>query len=371
MASTIQQMEERVQVLRTKLDAAEREIAAKYHEFQKLVVEMDKNKSLLVNPDTNMMGYISGFSGDMAAREFGIIVNNVRHWVATFFSEATDTEDKRENIIDQVDNSPNRLKGLKKWMDSYHEYLDTVAYSDDADEEILVALILRILHQQIFQPTFYNVLNVQDTLDMVGDAMANHLRPPITQKVARAWAVNGMYAILNSPRMTSFREKRVNYVINEIIHLVKFCVSWQNQQAATQLRNTIVVPAIALKELMATTIDLMAVTYEEFFLPSAGGNKKRQGTDPAFYYRLGDMNFKDISDSFKNLDIEAIRAALSQYHIVTRLKKHCVSIPAVTCSFIDDNQTQLMSNQTVLVSYKGGKKSANQSLLRTLYGMAE
>ncbi|KAK9770106.1 hypothetical protein SCAR479_13211 [Seiridium cardinale] len=258
--------------------------------------------------------------------------------------------------------------GLRAALDKNREYL-LASNVADLDDTIIEALLFRVLYERIFNTFLHGVSTmIEFAVHKVADAMTNHSKPQPSPYKVRAWQADGAHALLGLPQIdTHIRPNYVNNVVDHILSITNIFISPEHMAEATEvLRDTVVKPAIALKEKMAVTPNVFSVVYSDF-IPTTNGVKNYAGTEPDFYRRVDEFRLEDVSNGDRPVNFSKMDPRPSEAEISKFLKRIMTYVPSFEVKFTNElGNTEILRQQSMAVAYRAGQPT-QEGVIEALY----
>ncbi|KAK9787183.1 hypothetical protein AB5N19_03075 [Seiridium cardinale] len=319
--------------------------------------------------------YINGLSGNReellpnnGRGAFNDLCYGISTWVERYVGLRSASIQHKQDLVQLALADKQRVAGLRAALDKNREYL-LASNVADLDDTIIEALLFRVLYERIFNTFLHGVSTmIEFAVHKVADAMTNHSKPQPSPYKVRAWQADGAHALLGLPQIdTHIRPNYVNNVVDHILSITNIFISPEHMAEATEvLRDTVVKPAIALKERMAVTPNVFSVVYSDF-IPTTNGVKNYAGTEPDFYRRVDEFRLEDVSNGDRPVNFSKMDPRPSEAEISKFLKRIMTYVPSFEVKFTNElGNTEILRQQSMAVAYRAGQPT-QEGVIEALY----
>ncbi|KAL7624213.1 hypothetical protein AAE478_005772 [Parahypoxylon ruwenzoriense] len=220
--------------------------------------------------------------------EYQALFTAVENWVFQWF-EGTFT--KREALTRHLSNAPGSRSAIRlvDWMIRYPD-LVWLAKFEWTDEDVLIALIMRWLNENIFTRPLSGVFRDEVRMLLVMEESLR-INVQLSQYVLGLWRRNAFDAIVHLPNYESRRTDREGQLTRRLWGHFEYLrqAGRSSPKAMEQLHETIIKPAVKLQEGITTSADNFNIVFPEFF---AGG-----------FTSIGSGSMYDEIDAFELRDL--------------------------------------------------------------------
>lgn len=150
-------------------------------ENKDLKAELDDARSHIFS----LQPYRKDLTPEEVGQEFDDLVNNVTEWVTKFLDPILDDDDKTDEALMLAIKKAPEVERLRKYMHSQGDLVNACMYPD-TDIDILIALVMRFLQDNIFQKTLIGAVpSAVEVLSYVEGSMQTNVEPKRGQSFAR------------------------------------------------------------------------------------------------------------------------------------------------------------------------------------------
>ncbi|KAK1977557.1 hypothetical protein LZ30DRAFT_601031 [Colletotrichum cereale] len=324
----------------------------------------------------SLQPYRKEITPEEVGREYDDLVEGITDWVSKFMDPILDDYDQGvEDILMSARRKPTEALRLKRTI---HIYPDLVRGSTfpETDEDIIVAIIMRFLNDNIFQKVLYgSIADYVEVLSLVETALQNYVEPKRDLFAIRTWTAEAYNAILSSRDFTGCRDKKARELTNELASMFRIlCRRDQVEWFFKNFGDHCIKPAMQLYEKMQVSTNHFYFDINPYII--CGPNGEIQ-TSPDFFDNLLDLDCKNVLQHRKAVNLAKMDPPPSKMELYHHMLNVCTLTPALYMRQIGRNDSikepQTVRRQQMLVAWGSQEKrakfheSGDRTLLYHLY----
>ncbi|GKT44673.1 uncharacterized protein ColSpa_04854 [Colletotrichum spaethianum] len=324
----------------------------------------------------SLQPYRKELTPEEVGREYDDLVEGIADWVSKFMDPVLDDYDQGvEDVLMNARRKPTEALRLKRMI---HMYPDLVKGSTfpETDEDVIVAIIMRFLNDNIFQKVLYDAIaSCVEVLSFVETALQNHVEPKRDLFAIRTWTAEAYNAILSSRQFMNCRDKKARELMNELAGIFKIlCRRDQMEWFVKNFGEHCIKPAMQLYEKMLVSTNHFYFDINPYILCSPNGEIE---TSPDFFDCLHDLDCKNVLQNRKAVNLAKMDPPPSKMELYHHMLNVCTLTPALYMRQIGRNDSikepQIVRRQQMLVAWGPQDKrakfreSGDRTLLYHLY----
>ncbi|KDN66060.1 hypothetical protein CSUB01_07208 [Colletotrichum sublineola] len=379
----VERAEQRIGEIKTEMSAAVDKVGTDTDspapKLKQLKAENSTLKEQLRDAQSHIFSlqpYRKEITPEEVGREYDDLVEGITDWVSTFMDPILeDYEQGVEDILMNARRKPTEALRLKRTI---HMYPDLVRGSTfpETDEDIVAAIIMRFLNDNIFQKVLYgSIADYVEVLSFVETALQNQVEPKRDLFAIRTWTAEAYNAILSSRDFTGCRDKKERELTHELASMFKIlCRRDKIEWFLNGFGAHCIKPAMQLYEKMQVSTNHFYFDINLYIICGPDGEIE---TSPDFFDNLLDLDCKNVLQNRKAVNFAKMDPPPSKMELYHRMLNVCTLTPALYMRQIGRNDTikepQTVRRQRMLVAWGPQEKrdifleSGDRTLLYHLY----
>ncbi|KAJ0148140.1 hypothetical protein CTA2_723 [Colletotrichum tanaceti] len=324
----------------------------------------------------SLQPYRKEFTPEEIGREYDDLIEGITDWVSRFMDPLLDDHDRGiEDVLTQARRKPSDALKLKRTVNIYPDLL-TASTFPETDEDIVVAIIMRFLNENIFQTVLYGSLaNCVEVISSVETLLQNHVEPKRDLFAIRTWTAEAYNAILSSREFGLLREKKTRELANELAGIFKiYCRKDKLEWLFRNMAERCVEPATRLYEKILVSTDHFYFDINPYVMCGPHGEIL---TSPDFFDGLRDLDCRNVLQNRRAVNVAKMDPAPARAELDLHMLNVCALHPALYMRRIGRNDSikepQLVRRQQMLVAWGPQDRRAefrqggHRTLLYSLY----
>ncbi|KAK0389790.1 hypothetical protein NLU13_3363 [Sarocladium strictum] len=276
----------------------------------------------------SLQPYRKELTPDEIGREYDEMLETVQAWVEKLMSPYLEDHEKgTRQVLSWAKKNPAETMQFKKSLQAQPDLVHACMFPE-TDEDIVFSLVLRYLHDTIFQKILYGVLeHYTDVLSLVETHMQTSVEPKRDLFSVRNWTAEAYNALLSAPQFQKIRERLQRQLTMELAHKLKIlCKKVDWDAFCKDISASCVQPAMQLYE-------KMQVSTHHFYLdinPMMAW--RRDGsliTSPEFYDSVHQLDCQNILKNRKTFSLAKLDPQPSSKELSQGLLNVCAVTPAL------------------------------------------
>ncbi|RSM07592.1 hypothetical protein CEP52_005158 [Fusarium oligoseptatum] len=327
LADRVNSLKQRMSSNMTEVERSSETLAAKVEELT------DENNLLReqLNDAQSHIFSLQPYRKDLTPEEVGqdyeTLVEQVQDWVQKFMDPWL--EDHKEGVDTLMSQSRKRAPEANKFKRVLHQYPDLVHASlfPETDEDILASMILRYLHDNIFQAVLYGAIhNYVEVVSFIENVMQMSVEPKRDLFSVRSWTAEAYNALLSAPQFRSIREKRRKEMTMELADLFRIFIKKDKWTwFCENLSDRCVGPAMKLYEKMQVSTHHFYLDINPYIVWSGG----ELSASPEFIDSVPKLDCQNILKNRKAFSLDKLDTPPSKKELYHRLLNVCTIAPAL------------------------------------------
>ncbi|KAM5351867.1 hypothetical protein ACJ41O_004590 [Fusarium nematophilum] len=275
----------------------------------------------------SLQPYRKDLTPEEVGQEYDALVEQIQDWVQKFMEPYL--EDHTEGVDSIMAAARKRSTDASKFKRVLNLYPDLLHASSfpETDEDILTSLIMRFLHDNIFQTVLYgSIHHYVEVVSFIENHMQASVEPKRDLFSVRSWTAEAYNALISAPQFKSVREKRRKEMMYELSDLLKmFCTKEKWQWFCENMSEQCVVPAMKLYEKMQVSTHHFYLDINPYIV--------RHGSDltmsPEFFDSIRTLDCKNVLQNRKAFNVDKLDPSPSKKELYHRLLNVCTVVPAL------------------------------------------
>ncbi|KAF4339986.1 hypothetical protein FBEOM_6070 [Fusarium beomiforme] len=376
-------LSERVKIMsheiRSNITAVERQRDMLSSEFQELVEENHVLREQLSDTRSHIFSlqpYRKDCTPEEIGQEYDALVEQVQDWVQKLMSQWMDGGDDVDAFLNHAKKCKADVSSFKSVLDQYPDLIHGFNFPE-TDEDIITSVIMRYLHDKIFQSVLYGFAprSVQ-TITSIENLMHVSVKPKRDLFTVRTWVAEAYDALLSSTQLRSFRQKRAVGMSEELTDILNIFIGEEQYPNLFQdLFDLVIYPAMRLYEKLQVSTNHYYLDIDHFIVKVY----EELNTTPSFVASLTNLDCKNILQNRKGFNVEKLDPPPSKQELCCRLHNVCSVVPALYVRQIGQKDTIkdpiVVRKQQILVAWGSGEKqrvyqdNGDRSLISQLYAL--
>lgn len=277
----------------------------------------------------SLQPYRKELTPEEIGREFDEMIEQVRDWVEKVMAPYLDDHERGvHQILSSAKRQTAEAMSFKRSLQA-HPDLVNACIIPETDEDIIVALILRYLHDNIFQKILYGALDHYTVvLSLVETHMQMSVEPRRDLFSVRNWTAEAYNALLSAPPFRKIRDRTQRRLTMELAYKLKVLCKKADWDAFNQsLGEACVQPAMRLYEKMQISTHHFYLDVNPMMVHCRDDGSLV--TSPEFYDSLGSLDCRNVLQHRKAFSVGKLDPALSLAELHHRLQNVCTVTPAL------------------------------------------
>ncbi|KAL2130857.1 hypothetical protein VTI74DRAFT_5847 [Chaetomium olivicolor] len=372
--------------------AAEELLRELRHESKKAAADSDdaadmvktlkkENKSLKAELEDarshifSLQPYRKDLTPKEVGQDFDDLVNDITDWVTNFMDPILDDDDRIDEILAATKKRPADLQRLRKYM---HQQGDLVhgCMFPETDIDIMIALVMRFLQDNIFQKILFGALpDIIEVLSFVEASMQTNVEPRRDLFALRTWRAEALNAVICSPDYQRARSQRIRELTAEVASLFKIFKrdkDWSKLCYACQ--DSIVKPAVDLHEKLLVSTHHFYLDLNPYVLWNA---RQELEMSPDFLDDLPKLKCENILQNRKPFNVAKLDPQPTREQLYRELANVATVVPALYMRQVGSGdvikEPTVVRPQQVLVAWGSQEKrekflaNGERTLMHRLY----
>ncbi|KAK7425240.1 hypothetical protein QQZ08_008260 [Neonectria magnoliae] len=276
----------------------------------------------------SLQPYRKDLTSEEIGREYDTLVEMIQDWVQKFMDPWLD--DHTDGVEGVLNIARKRTSDANKFKRTLHQYPDLVHASSfpETDEDIIASIILRYLHDNIFQAILYSdIPKYTEVVSFIENSMQMSVEPKRDLFSVRTWTAEAYNALLSSPPFRSVRERRRKEMTIDLCSILKvFCKKEKMGWFYEQMDDNCVTPAMKLYEKLQVSTHHFYLDINPYIMWSPGGELN---ASPEFIDSLKNLDCRNILQNRKAFNLTKLDPQPSKKELYHRLLNVCTVVPSL------------------------------------------
>ncbi|KAF4461316.1 hypothetical protein FALBO_11891 [Fusarium albosuccineum] len=377
LTDRVNNMKQRMSSNMTEVERSSEALATKVEELT------DENKALREQLNDaqshifSLQPYRKDLTPEEVGQEYDTLVEHIQDWVQKFMDPWL--EDHDEGVEAMLAAARKRVTEANKFKRVLHQYPDLVHGSGfpETDEDIVTSIIMRFLHDNIFQTVLYGAIhNYVEVVSFIENNMQASVEPKRDLFSVRSWTAEAYNALLSAPQFKSVREKRRKEMTMELADTLKiFFKKDKWQWFCENLSERCVGPAMKLYEKMQVSTHHFYLDINPFIVWMGG----ELNTSPEFIDSVKKLDCKNVLKNRKAFSLDRLDPPPSKKELYHRLLNVCTVVPALYMRQIGQRdaikEPMVVRKQQMLVAWgpeekrRAYRENGERTLMSHLYSV--
>ncbi|KAM0249120.1 hypothetical protein ACHAP5_003060 [Fusarium lateritium] len=275
----------------------------------------------------SLQPYRKDLTPEEVGQEYDTLVEHVQDWVQKFMDPWL--EDYKDGVEALMNNAKKRAVDANRFRKILYQYPDLTNGSmfPETDEDIIASIIMRFLHDNIFQSVLYgSIPRYVELISFIENQMQASVEPKRDLFSVRTWTAEAYNTLLSSPQFRSVRQERREQMTQELASILKiFFKREQFQWFCENLSKRVVVPAMKLYEKFLISTNHFYLDINPFIVRSGG----ELTTSTDFVDTVRKLDCRNVLQNRKAFNVEKLDPPPSKKELYHRLQNICTVVPAL------------------------------------------
>ncbi|KAF6833718.1 hypothetical protein CMUS01_06465 [Colletotrichum musicola] len=379
---TADRMRERIEEIKnTKVSSVtetERDINSARQTVRELEVENSSLKEQLGDAQSHIFSlqpYRQELTPEEVGREYDDLVDGITDWVAKLMAPLLDDHGRGvDDLLMNARKRPTEAGRLKRMVRMHPDLCHGVDFPE-TDEDVIIAIIMRFLDENIFQKILYGALPTEvQTLTLIETSMQNHVEPKRDLFAIRTWSAEAYNAILSAHQFKKIRAASVEHLTRELASIFSIlCARGKEESFHRQFEKHCIKPAMMLYEKMQVSTHHFYFDMNPYIMWGPEGELL---STPDFVDNLHDLDCRNILQNRKAFNVTKMDPPPTKRALYEHLLNVCTLAPALMMRQVGRKdvirEPQVVRRQQMLVAYgpvekrDSFQKDGDQTLLSHL-----
>ncbi|KAK3386618.1 hypothetical protein B0H63DRAFT_468101 [Podospora didyma] len=269
-------------------------------ENKDLRAELDDARSHIFS----LQPYRRDLTPEEVGRDFDDLVNNITDWVTKFMEPILDDDSKADEVLTHSRKRPAEAQRLRKCITLHGDLINGCQFPD-TDIDLIVAIVMRFLLDNIFQKTLFGVMpQAVELINFIEASMRNNVEPKRDLFALRTWQAEALNALICTPEYRVGCTERTRELTIELATMFKpfrkekdhsqFCCAWQDN---------VVIPAVRLNEKLLISTHHFYLDLNPFMVWNSSQTLE---TSPDFVNNLHRLRCENILQNRKPFNVDRL-----------------------------------------------------------------
>ncbi|KAK5997204.1 hypothetical protein PT974_02557 [Cladobotryum mycophilum] len=276
----------------------------------------------------SLQPYRKELTSDEVSRQYSDLVEQVQDWVQKFMNPwLDDYEAGIEALVAKASKQSNEVSRFRRTMQKYPDLIHGSMFSE-TDEDIIVAIIMRFLNDNIFQKVLYgSIQHYTEMISFIENMMQASVEPRRDLFAVRTWTAEGYNALLSAPQFKGVRVRRSKDMTTELGSMLQiFCKKDQFQWFCQNMEENCVAPAMALYEKLQVSTHHFYLDINPYI---SWGPGNRISLSSEFIDNVGTLDCKNILQNRKGFNMAKMDPQPTKAQLHKELMNVCTVVPAL------------------------------------------
>ncbi|KAG8669584.1 hypothetical protein FPOAC2_08918 [Fusarium poae] len=377
LAEKLNNMKQRMNSNMTEVEISSEALADKVEELGKENRALREQLNDAQSHIFSLQPYRKELTTEDVGQEYDALVEQVQDWVQKFM--ATWLDDHQEGADALLSNVKRRAVDATRFKHLLYQYPDLIhgASFPETDEDIITSVIMRYLHDHIFQTVLYGTIaRYVEVISFIEKEMQMSVEPKRDLFSVRTWTAEAYNALLSSPQFKAVRNERREAMTRELANILK--IFFKKDHFNWFCQNTcqrVVVPAMKLYEKLQISTNHFYLDINSFIVRA--GSELTTSTD--FIDTLENLDCKNVLQNRKTFNVGKLDPPPSKKELYHRLHNVCTVVPALYMRQIGQRDAIkdpiVVRKQQMLVAWGPEEKrnayqnNGDRTLVSHLYGL--
>ncbi|KAM0561717.1 hypothetical protein ACHAPJ_002886 [Fusarium lateritium] len=327
LADKVDNMKQKISSNMTEVERSSETLATKVEELAEENRALREQLNDAQSHIFSLQPYRKALTPEEVGQEYDTLVEQVQDWVQKFMNPWL--EDHNEGVDALLASIKKRGAEANKFKLVLQQYPDLVhgCWFPETDEDILTSLIMRFLHDNVFQTVLYGTAgHYIETISFIENQMQASVEPKRDLFSVRTWTAEAYNAILSSRQFKPVREERRVQMTKELAGMLRiFFDKDKFQWFCENLSSRVVWPAMKLYEKMQISTDHFYTDINPYIVWSG----RELSTSTEFIDSIKKLDCKNVLKNRKAFNVERIDPTPSKKELYHHLLNVCTVAPAL------------------------------------------
>ncbi|KAK3320534.1 hypothetical protein B0T19DRAFT_242606 [Cercophora scortea] len=319
------------------------------------------------------------FRKDFTPKEIGQdyddLVYGVAEWIGKLADPIVEDPEKINAVVALARKRPADVAKLRRYLDHHIELINGCIFPE-TDIDILIAIVMRFLQDNVFQPQLFGCMSTAvQALGFIEHSMQNYVEPKRDTYALRSWRAEAMNAMICSPEYKHARDARIHDLTEELASIFKVLRKDRDwNKICRSCQALIVKPAVELQEKFFISTHHYYLELEPMM---AATSRNELATIPDFYTRLTEVACENILQNRKPFDLAKMEPKPTKEQLYKNLTNVSTIVPGLTLRMIGKGdalvEPKRVRKQQMLVAWGNQDKrdrftaNTDRTLMNRLY----
>ncbi|KAF4452482.1 hypothetical protein F53441_4687 [Fusarium austroafricanum] len=327
LSEKIESMKLRISSNMTEVERSSEALASKVEELAKENQALREQLNDAQSHIFSLQPYRKDLTPEEVGQEYDALVEQVQDWVQKFMEPWL--EDYNGGVDALLNNAKKRGVDAVRFRNVLYQYPDLTHGSNfpETDEDIITSVIMRFLHDNIFQSILYGAIpKYVEHICFIENHMQASVEPKRDLFAVRTWTAEAYNALLSCPQFKSVHQQKREEMTQELANILKiFFKKEQFQWFCENLSSRVVHPAMKLYEKLQVSTNHFYLDINPFIVRVEG----ELNTSTDFIDSLRNLDCKNVLQNRKGFNVDKLDPAPSKKELYHRLHNICTVVPAL------------------------------------------
>ncbi|AEO62064.1 hypothetical protein MYCTH_2113928 [Thermothelomyces thermophilus ATCC 42464] len=285
--------------------------------------ELDEARSHIFS----LQPYRKDLTPKEVGQDFDDLVHGITDWISSFMDPILDDENKRNGVVEAAKKRPADIQKLRMYLRSEAD----LAYGcmfPETDVDILIAVTMRWLQDQIFQRILFGLVpEAVEIISFVEGSMQTNVEPKRDLFALRTWRAEALNALICSPDYQQARLGRIRELTADVASLFKVFnhdKDWNRLCHACQ--ESIIKPALKLHEKLMTSTHHFYLDLNPYIV---WNSQQELEMSPEFLQDLPKLKCENILQNRRPFGVAKLEPRPSKQQLYKELLNVATVVPAL------------------------------------------
>ncbi|KAK0705552.1 hypothetical protein B0H67DRAFT_497653 [Lasiosphaeris hirsuta] len=325
-----------------------------------------ENKSLRAELDDarshifSLQPYRQDLTPEEVGRDYDDLVTGITDWVTKFAEPILDDPSKMDEVLSSAKKRPADFRGIRNYM-THNSDLVSGCMFPETDIDILIAIVTRFLHDNVFQMNLFGALpEAVEVLSFLEASMQNNVEPKRDLFALRTWRAEAFNAIICSEHYQAARTGRIKDLTLDLATSFKIFRGTRDKdwnKFCYSCQDSVIKPAITLQEKLLTSTHHFYLDLNPYIIWNL---RQELETSPDFIINLPKLKCENILHNRKPFNIAKLDPRPTKDQLDKDLTNVLTVVPALYMRQIGKGdaikEPMVVRKQQVLVAWGDDKK---------------
>ncbi|KAK3315465.1 hypothetical protein B0H66DRAFT_583954 [Apodospora peruviana] len=319
-------------------------------ENQRLKADLDDARSHIFS----LQPYRKDLTPEEVGRDFDDLVTGVADWVTKFAEPILDDPSKLEEVLVMMKKKPADVQKLKKHLKSHPDIINGSLFPE-TDIDILIAIAMRFLHDNIFQKILYGAVpSPVEAVNFLEASMQTNVEPKRDLFALRTWRAETLNAVICSPEYKKSRHSRMKELTVELASVFRiFYKDIDFNAFHCSCQEHVIQPAVEFHEKLLTATHHYYPVVNSYIL--WGPNQVLEEKSQDFIDNLSDLRCENVLQNRKLFNIAKLNPKPTRADLLNDLINVATIVPGLYMRQIGKRDTlktpKVVRRQQMLVAW--------------------